>query len=108
MQGRIPAKENMKKRVRSTDPGDSLCPFCGEHPETTKHLLLSCRTAWTIWTTCYNWWGIQTASQRGGCEHLLQHIGMESNGLKREACTMVWFATIWTVWSAEQEDFQRS
>ncbi|GLT46734.1 hypothetical protein SLA2020_204700 [Shorea laevis] len=76
LQGRIPTVDNLTKRGLRKDMGDGLCALCGVAPETAQHLLFKCKMAWGIWTACYEWWGIQLASQEHGWIHLEQHEGL--------------------------------
>ncbi|GKU85336.1 hypothetical protein SLEP1_g16 [Rubroshorea leprosula] len=62
LQHRIPTKENLFKRGVKIQNSDFSCAQCGQVTETTDHLLFECEKSWLIWTSCYNWWGIQVWS----------------------------------------------
>ncbi|GKV27815.1 hypothetical protein SLEP1_g36939 [Rubroshorea leprosula] len=98
MQNRIPTKKNLQKRKVLTSEDDVSCALCGSEIESSDHLLFMCLEAWKVWSSYYNWWGINVVSQDKSWNHLLQHIGLFTNKITREAWMVIWFAAIWNIW----------
>ncbi|GKV38790.1 hypothetical protein SLEP1_g46663 [Rubroshorea leprosula] len=98
LQNRIPTKENLLKRGMIEETTGTKCTLCGEKIETASHILFSCPVSWKVWCLCYDWWGIKTASQEDGWNHLRQHVGLISRGRKKQAWSTIWFFTVWSIW----------
>ncbi|GKV49669.1 hypothetical protein SLEP1_g56407 [Rubroshorea leprosula] len=95
MQNRIPTKKNLQKRKVLSSEDDMSCALCSSQIESSDHLLFMCPEAWKVWSSCYNWWGVNVVSQDKGWNHLLQHVGLFNNKITREAWMVIWFAAIW-------------
>ncbi|GKV03033.1 hypothetical protein SLEP1_g15400 [Rubroshorea leprosula] len=94
---RIPTKDNLMKRGMNGQ-GNEKCVLCDLEAESVEHLFFKCNVSWSIWASCYGWWDLKVAAHSKGWPHLEQHIGMISTGLVKEMWTVVWFATMWSIW----------
>ncbi|GKV33735.1 hypothetical protein SLEP1_g42199 [Rubroshorea leprosula] len=102
-QNRIPTKDNLAKRGLRNVEDDLSCPLCGMQQESTNHLLFTCSKAWSVWSSCYSWWGLYVVQQNKGWEHLQQHTGLISEGRLMQAWMVVWFSTIWNLWKWQNQ-----
>ncbi|GKV00581.1 hypothetical protein SLEP1_g13249 [Rubroshorea leprosula] len=98
MQNRIPTKDNLQKRGVLGSEEDQSCVLCGKEAESVNHLLFSCPIAWKVWSSCYQWWGINVVAQEKGWNHLIQHAGLFNNKFAKEAWKVIWFAVVWNMW----------
>ncbi|GKU93781.1 hypothetical protein SLEP1_g7347 [Rubroshorea leprosula] len=98
LQNRIPTKENLLKRGMIEETTGTKCTLCGEKIETASHILFSCLVSWKVWCLCYDWWGIKTATQEDGWNHLRQHMGLISIGRTKQAWSTIWFFSVWSIW----------
>ncbi|GLT28862.1 hypothetical protein SLA2020_037660 [Shorea laevis] len=98
MQNRIPTKDNLQKQGVLGSEEDQSCVLCGKKAESVNHLLFSCPIAWKVWSSCYQWWGINVAPQEKGWNHLIQHAGLFNNKFAKEAWKVIWFAVAWNMW----------
>ncbi|GLT48447.1 hypothetical protein SLA2020_220710 [Shorea laevis] len=98
LQNKIPTKENLQKRGMIEENIETKCIFCGEQTESSTHILFSCPITWKLWCLCYDWWGIRTAAQEDGWNHLKQHQGLINKGRTRKIWSTIWFFTVWTIW----------
>ncbi|GKV19324.1 hypothetical protein SLEP1_g29604 [Rubroshorea leprosula] len=98
-QNKIPTKDNLWKRGIRSMERDLTCTLCGQYPEETDHLLFTCRTAWLLWSSCYNWWGIAVPQHHKGWNHLQQHADLFFEEKSKQAWLVTWFAVIWSIWT---------
>lgn len=97
MLGRIPCKENLRRRHILHAEGDLMCSLCGAEAETDSHLLVTCPIAQQIWLLCYAWLGVSTALPAVPKDHFLQ-FSFGRNRVQRRAASSIWVCVVWTIW----------
>lgn len=95
--GRLQTRDNLVKRNIIIAGQDSQCVFCNEAEEDSNHLLVSCKFAWEVWSSCYRWWGIQSVIPNDCCEHFEQHF-YQVNCTKKDGWMLIWCTCIWSIW----------
>lgn len=98
LQGRIPTKENLRKRGIIQDPDAVVCPFCSTVEETLDHLLFSCTFSTQVWNSLYNWFGIISVLPENCRDHFQQHGSWARTGNQKRGLQTIWLATLWSLW----------
>ena len=68
--GKVPTRTNLV--IREVQLKNEISPLCLEHPETVKHLFLSCDLVFKVWSDCDKWIGVQTIYHGNLMTHFLQ------------------------------------
>ena len=80
LRDRLPTRQNLQRRqVQLTD---TLCPFCKNEEEGASHLFFHCSRIQPIWWETMSWLNIKGAFPLIPQQHLLQHIGVQVDGVR--------------------------
>ena len=60
LHGRVMVREVLKRFGQLGD-ANSECPMCGEFEESSDHLFLKCKWAWSLWSCCMGWWNVSSS-----------------------------------------------
>jgi hypothetical protein len=76
------------------------CLDCVGKVETTSHLFLHCPCAMKIWSSIFNWLGVEIV-----IPHTISSLfeilrGVARNVKVRKGYLMIWHATLWSIWKA--------
>lgn len=76
MYNRLQTKDNLLKRNILPQGGDANYILCNEALESCSHLFFSCKAAYCIWYSCYDWLGYQCVLPSEAINHFKQHMGL--------------------------------
>ncbi|KAF1869333.1 hypothetical protein Lal_00018426 [Lupinus albus] len=95
----IPTKEALSRRgVSLHSSGGTLCSFCNENSESTRHLFYSCSFTYYVWQLIYNWLGITVALPIIPIHHYLNHQGMMEDKNRWKVWSIILLAKICAIW----------
>eukprot|EP00268_Persea_americana_P020191 TRINITY_DN20423_c0_g2_i1.p1 TRINITY_DN20423_c0_g2~~TRINITY_DN20423_c0_g2_i1.p1 ORF type:complete len:102 (-),score=3.72 TRINITY_DN20423_c0_g2_i1:199-504(-) len=76
----------------------NACPMCLADEETVDHLLLGCKTAYSIWIAALSWFGLSWTFLKTLLDHL-NAWKLMSGATKGKQLWMTFFlATLWVIW----------
>lgn len=105
--GRIPSKDNLRKRGILHAEEELICSFCTREIETASHLLFTCSVATQVWDLCYAWLGVSTVLPRDSRAHLLQ-FSFGWNRVQQRVAYSIWLSVVWSLWLWRNEVVFRS
>jgi hypothetical protein len=71
--------------------------------ESSTHLFLHCPCAMMIWSSIFNWLGIQIVIPHSISSLFEVFRGIATNAKIRKGFLMIWHATLWSIWKARNK-----
>lgn len=95
---RLQTKDNLRKRGILPGGATSQCPFCEEEEEGSNHLFFTCRFSYSVWCSCYSWFGFESVLPEDWRSHFNQHVRGFCNLKQRAGFVAVWCVVVWCLW----------
>jgi hypothetical protein len=95
---RIPTRENLDFQGCLPQGMPWECLGCVGKVENSTHLFLHCPSAMLVWGEVFKWLGISIVIPPSLSSLFEMVKGMARNGKIRRGYTLIWHATLWTIW----------
>ncbi|GAB2298359.1 hypothetical protein Dimus_038529 [Dionaea muscipula] len=82
---------------------NDMCVLCGVVEESVDHLFLHCRFVWTIWASCFRWWGFMWVAPDSVQNLLRSWDGVFIRKELREFWRAIPGAVFWFVWKCRND-----
>jgi len=103
MEDKIATKANLERS--GINLGSNICCLCEEDEETTSRLFCACRSAWLVWSKCYEWVGLASTNHWEPKKHFINFKLSGINEVVNQISDCVWIAVVEEVWKHRNKKF---